>query len=50
MMKLCRFCDTEKDINEFVLSYRSPDNHTNKCKDCHNAYNKISKAKKVKRG
>lgn len=38
MLKHCRVCNKEKDINNFPVAKRNKDGHRNECKSCYAAY------------
>ncbi len=39
-MKLCKYCNIEKDLSLFTIRKDSKDGYRNKCKDCSNSYAK----------
>jgi len=38
MIRKCKICGIEKDLNDFVLDKRCKNGHTNVCRECQNTY------------
>jgi hypothetical protein len=48
--KICTYCNTIKPITCFSVDKHSPSGFTYKCKECHRAYNQLTRERRLRQG